>query len=267
MRDYMDAIRAAGAKALRQSSPAAMAAAEQALDAALLAGSSLGASVSASASATAASNRPLHTPPDPHRTVAMEEAMGDIRDEFAALDATAEAAQKRSPSATAGSAVVEGDYRARLARKKLHVAYANFGQAFRRMMREPKSKRRYVPELNNLLIQSHVLTSQLTAAAPLIASIGSPEPQAIRQALDAIRQHLSDAGPADSAAQPVPTFQALAQALDEMAVTAEKADGTSSEEIHDVKLLAYQCKQMLRSSSLIRQDANAIHLPTVASST
>jgi len=202
---------------------------------------------------------------DPQRTMAADES-DDIRDEFAALDATAEAAQKRSTSASAGSAVVEGDYRARLARKKVHVTYANLGQAFRRMMREPKSKRRYVGELNDLLIQSHVLTSQLTAAAPLIASVGSPEPVAIRQALDAIRQHLSDAEAASASVTTpaMPSLQSLAQALDDMAVSAEKADETSSEEIHDVKLLAYQCKQMLRSSSLIRQDANAIHLPASA---
>ena len=39
------------------------------------------------------------------------------------------------------------------------------------MMLEPKAHQKFVAELNDLLIQSHVLASQITAAAPLLQSL------------------------------------------------------------------------------------------------
>ncbi|MCY0387828.1 FUSC family protein [Robbsia sp. Bb-Pol-6] len=174
-----------------------------------------------------------------------------------------------SPGVAAG---LDADYRYRLARKTVHVSYANLGQAFRRMMREPKSKQYYVAELNDLLVQSHALASQITAAAPMIAAVGSPEPPALRIALDAVRRNLAEAEAAASrAAAPtlpgVPAvgdtpdaLRAMGKALDDMAVAVEKTQGVPADATHEIKLLVYQCKQMLRSSQLIRKDASAIHL-------
>jgi uncharacterized membrane protein YccC len=79
--------------------------------------------------------------------------------------------------AGAGAAALESagtddrDFRYRLARKNVHIAFANLAQAFRRMMLEPKAQQRFVAELNDLLVQSHVLAAHITAAAPLMRGI------------------------------------------------------------------------------------------------
>jgi uncharacterized membrane protein YccC len=171
---------------------------------------------------------------------------------------------------------MDTDYRYRLARKTVHVAYANLGQAFRRMLREPKSKQLYVAELNDLLVQSHALASQITAAAPLIATVGTPEPPALQRALNAVRHHLSEAEKATSevSVHPIPGLsdaadarcarddpRSITHALDELAVSIEQSTERSADEAQEMKLLVYQCKQMLRSSLLIRKNATAIHLP------
>src|SRR6202012_6218647 len=71
-------------------------------------------------------------------------------------------------AASAAAVALERAYRYRLARKNVHVAFANLGQAFQRMMLEPKAAQKFVPELNGLLVRSHVLASQIPAAAPLL---------------------------------------------------------------------------------------------------
>lgn len=49
----------------------------------------------------------------------------------------------------------------RLARKNVYVALGNFADAFYRMMLEPRSRQWHVVELNNLMIQTHMLASQI----------------------------------------------------------------------------------------------------------
>jgi hypothetical protein len=53
----------------------------------------------------------------------------------------------------------------------------------------------------------------------------------------------------------------LRRDLDKMVVDAERAQSLSADALHDLKLLAHQCKQMLTASSLIGKDAAQIRLP------
>ncbi|WP_179404787.1 FUSC family protein [Burkholderia guangdongensis] len=167
-------------------------------------------------------------------------------------------------SANAGP--LDNDYPYRLARKNVHIAFANLGQAFQRMMIEPKAHQHFVPELNDLLVQTHALGAQITAAAPLIGGACGTEPQsqhddALRRALAAVLEHLEKA----EAGEPPPADQLdrtkqITRELDEMVVAAERP-GSGAERAHDLKALAHQCKQMLASSLLIRKDASVIRLP------
>jgi uncharacterized membrane protein YccC len=179
--------------------------------------------------------------------------------------ATAAAATAASPGAVSAD---DRDFRYRLARKNVHIAFANLAQAFRRMMLEPKAQQRYVPELNDLLVQSHVLAAHITAAAPLLRSMAEHESdgsQALQRALSAVRDHLARA----QAGEPPPADQAeatkqLKHELDTMVVEIERAGTQPAEFIGEIKLLALQCKQMLAASLLIRKDAGAIRLPEQA---
>ncbi len=179
--------------------------------------------------------------------------------------------QSSAQTTTAGSAVptLARDFRYRLARKNVHVAFANLGQAFQRMMLEPKSAQKFVPELNDLLVRSHVLASQITAVAPLLRSAANADQltpavklDALEQALNCVRENLVAA----EAGTPVPEDQVeitrrMTRELDTLVVETERALGTTSELAQDLKMLAHQCKQMLAASWLIRKDASLIRLP------
>jgi uncharacterized membrane protein YccC len=175
----------------------------------------------------------------------------------------------RSQSVAAASApasAVESDYRYRLARKNVHVAFANLGQAFQRMMLEPKSAQKFVAELNDLLIRSHVLASQITAAAPLLRSTAKPGEtvplDALERALSRVRENLDAAVAGTPApANQIDTTKQLTRELDAMVVGAERALGPSAELTQELKLLAHQCKQMVAASWIIRKDASVIRLP------
>ena len=99
-------------------------------------------------------------------------------------------------------AIADADLAWRLARKNVHIAFSNFAEAFYRMMSEPKSHQVNVPELNNLLIQNHVLASQITATIPILAALPQT-PAPVREALDGMARLLDEsrmqgpAGPAD----------------------------------------------------------------------
>ncbi|WP_341315789.1 FUSC family membrane protein [Paraburkholderia sp. IMGN_8] len=181
-------------------------------------------------------------------------------------NATAKPATATSAAAAAAATALDRDYRYRLARKNVHVAFANLGQAFQRMMLEPKSAQKFVPELNGLLVRSHVLASQITVAAPLLrTSAQQPEGvslQSLQRALSIVRDNLTEAEagnapPADQGEQ----IKQLTRELDAMVVEAEKSPDYSADAVHDIKLLAHQCKQMLAASALIRKDASVIRLP------
>ncbi|MCC8391128.1 FUSC family protein [Paraburkholderia sp. MMS20-SJTR3] len=174
-----------------------------------------------------------------------------------------------SAAASAAATALDRDYRYRLARKNVHVAFANLGQAFQRMMLEPKSAQKFVPELNGLLVRSHVLASQIAAASPLLRTSAQQQQQVedislqpLQRALSLVRENLSaaEAGtalPADQGEQ----IKLMTRELDAMVVETEKSPEYTADAVHDMKLLAHQCKQMLAASAQIRKDASMIRLP------
>ncbi|HEX7937257.1 MAG TPA: FUSC family membrane protein [Paraburkholderia sp.] len=181
-------------------------------------------------------------------------------------NATAKPVASASPAAAAAATALDRDYRYRLARKNVHVAFANLGQAFQRMMLEPKSAQKFVPELNGLLVRSHVLASQITAAAPLLRTSAQQTHsvllQPLQRALNVVRDNLTEAEagnalPAEQSEQ----IKQISRDLDKMVVEAEKSPDYSADAVHDTKLLAHQCKQMLAAAALIRKDASVIRLP------
>ena len=180
--------------------------------------------------------------------------------------AAATAISGASAAAAIAAEALDSDFRYRLARKNVHIAFANLGQAFQRMMLEPKAQQKFVPELNDLLIRSHVLASQITAAGPLLQSVGKSAAghaaQPVQRALTVIRDNLTQAqdgvpAPEDQAEQ----SKLLTRELDSMVVAAERAEDIPVDAVQDLKLLAHQCKQMLTASLLIRKDASLINLP------
>jgi uncharacterized membrane protein YccC len=184
-----------------------------------------------------------------------------------APDAGATAAGPTSASTVGqeASAAFDGDLRYRLARKDVHVAFANLAGAFRRMMIEPKAHQKFVAELNDLIVQSHALAAQITAAAPVLRNVAQQDgdgTQALQRALSAVREHLvrAQAGEAPPSDQAEATKQ-LMRELDAMVVEIERSGRHTAEFVQDLKVLAHQCKQMLAASVLIRKDAGVIRLP------
>ncbi|HTJ92174.1 MAG TPA: FUSC family membrane protein, partial [Pararobbsia sp.] len=170
-------------------------------------------------------------------------------------------AGSRSPT-RAADAVIDSDFTRRLARKNMHVAFANLGNAFQRMMLEPRSQQRFVAELNDLLIQSHALGSQMAAATPMLIAPPAPSSEIgkLDQALGDVRANLVGAEQAD-ASSPATDPREHTRVLDSMIVALEKDGAVSAESIQDLKLLVHQTKQMLAVSQRIRKDTAAIHLP------
>ncbi|MDS1140832.1 FUSC family membrane protein [Pusillimonas sp. SM2304] len=124
----------------------------------------------------------------------------------------------------------EAEVHWRVARKNMHIAFSNFASAFYRMMDEPIRRQANVPELNNLLIQNHVLASQITSAIPVLAGLVSV-PEGIRKSLDAVSLSLSD----------------------------QEADPPASIETEgELATLAYPLRQMVKASQLIRQEMRGL---------
>jgi uncharacterized membrane protein YccC len=161
-------------------------------------------------------------------------------------------------------APADRDFRYRLARKNAHIAFANLAQALRRMLIEPEAHRKFVPELNDLLVQSHTLAAQITAAAPLIRSVADKEaerPLALQRTLSVVRENLANAHAGDApSADPAETTRQLTRELDAMVIDAERSGRHSNEFVQELKILALQSKQMLAASFLIRKDARTIAL-------
>ena len=130
--------------------------------------------------------------------------------------------------------VKRADFNLRLARKNVHVGLANFAEAFYRMMLEPKSRQWHVIELNNILIQNHMLSSQISAVATVLMS--SPNiPEASTEFLNALLAHLLPAP--DHPTPPVPK---------------SLLDGTFPE-------LTYPLKQLQRSIALMNEEITVIY--------
>ena len=80
--------------------------------------------------------------------------------------------------------------------------------------------------------------------------------------MSVVRDNLTEAEtgtppPADQGEQ----IKQLGRELDAMVVETEKSPDYSADAVHDMKLLAHQCKQMLSAAALIRKDASVIRLP------
>ncbi|UUM22043.1 FUSC family membrane protein [Mycoavidus sp. SF9855] len=172
------------------------------------------------------------------------------------------ASKTAATNALPASPAISNDFRCRLARKNTQIAFANLGNAFARMMLEPKAQQKFVAEINDLLIQSHTLASQMAAAAPLLAADGTADNPALAHALSAIRENLMQA---EAGAQVESDFaqikKELTHRLDAMVIEAEQANTEPNEIVQELKLLALQCKQMVTVSQLICKDAGAIQLP------
>ncbi len=127
----------------------------------------------------------------------------------------------------------EADVRWRLARKNVHIAFSNFASAFYRMMDEPVSRQRHVPELNRLLIQNHTLASQIAAVIPHLALIDG-EPEGIRQALAATQDALAGR---------------------------EAAPPNVIETEGDYATIAYPLRQMIKAARRIDEEMRALDAP------
>lgn len=161
------------------------------------------------------------------------------------------------------------DLDVRLARKNTHIAFANLGNAFKRMMLEPKAQQKYVAELNDLLIQSHTLAAHIASVASILTSATSEVAMQrlshanLARALEAVHENLTQAEAGASAPGDwLQTYKMLARELDGMVIEVEKTGAAMAEVAAELKWLAYQCKQMLNVSYLICKDAGAIQLST-----
>jgi uncharacterized membrane protein YccC len=114
----------------------------------------------------------------------------------------------------------------RLARKQVHIAFANFVSAFYRMANEPARQHGNVPAYNNLLIQNHVLASQISASIPILATLPNV-PANIQASLDAIVE--------------------LLNGRDASAPASIETDG-------DLAALAYPLKQMVKAAQQIQRE-------------
>ena len=133
---------------------------------------------------------------------------------------------------------LEADMAWRLARKNVYIAFSNYAAAFYRMAAEPARRQKNVPELNNLLIQNHVLTSQIGAAVPQLATLAQV-PGGIRQALE--------------------TVDALLQDHDAEPPASLETEG-------ELATLAYPLRQMMAAAQLIRQEMRALESPSAGDS-
>ena len=134
----------------------------------------------------------------------------------------------------------EADVTWRLARRNVHIAFSNLAEAFYLMMIEPKSHQINVPEINNLIIQNHVLASQITAAVPLLAALPSTPPN-VRLTLDSVNAML-DLDRAQWPAAP--------------AASAIENEG-------DLATLAYPVKQLARAAHMVRTEMTGLAEATV----
>jgi uncharacterized membrane protein YccC len=158
----------------------------------------------------------------------------EVMREKLARRASPDEAQGPVPEPPATQPEIDADLNWRLARKNVHIAFSNFAEAFYRMMSEPQSRQQFVPELNNLLIQNHILASQTTAAVPTLATLGDAPPPSITRALEATVAMLDPAAP---------TVPQLPEQIDTQGELAS---------------LAYPLKLMTKAAQMIRQESGAL---------
>lgn len=164
---------------------------------------------------------------------ALEGSQTDANGDPALAASQADDEARRDAVRQLGKQVQEADVRWRVARQQAYTAFSNFASAFYRMMDEPVRQQFNVPELNHLLIQNHVLASQIAAATPVLASLDHV-PAGIQGSLEAIRHYLDD-GDADAPA--------------------------SIETEGELATLAYPIRQMVKAAQLIRQEMRGLSQP------
>ncbi len=144
-------------------------------------------------------------------------------------------ALRAAPGASAHDTHLEqADLAWRLARKNVQVAFSNFAEAFYRMMLEPRSRQMHVAKYNDLMIQCHMLASQISA----IISLGmgtTPLPAPVADYLGAV----------------VPSLTGLADAPPAPSLTPAILDNLPGE-------LAYPLRQMQKSLQLVQTDLGVV---------
>ncbi|GAA5234616.1 FUSC family protein [Verticiella sediminum] len=164
----------------------------------------------------------------------------------------------------------------RLARRNAHTAFANFADAFYRMMAEPKSKRIATGYLNDLLVQNHMLAAQISSTMPLFRVVGpeDEQPAELRRLLDAMDESLRQAetllvgtsagpAPADAAPAPAPEFgpellPPVAKALEPLAALSPPNPDDPAVPAFETAHLTHQLRQMMRTVQRVREDAYAV---------
>ena len=151
------------------------------------------------------------------------------------------------------------DVEYRLARKNVHIAFGNFANTFYRMMLEPKSKQRSVVPLNDLVLQTHDLAAQISATAPLLASLPSLPP-ALSKVFEAVVQTLA------AAEAGVPDTRDDLEYLRELGKELDSALNANAEALDPdvqqvLRQLVYQLKQIAKTSQSIRKNAALAQLP------
>jgi len=142
--------------------------------------------------------------------------------------------QPAEPQGERDAEQIEADMAWRLARNNVYIAFGNYAAAFYRMAAEPARRQKNVPELNNLLVQNLVLTSQISAAVPLLASLPAI-PAGISEALEAVDRLMQD----EDAVLP-----------------------TTLETEGELATLAYPLRQMMSAAQLIRHEMRGLVSPS-----
>ena len=99
----------------------------------------------------------------------------------------------------------QADLEWRLARKNVHIAFGNFASGFYRMMLEPVKRQQHVAEFNDLLIQSHMLASQIATVMHTLFTMQQP-PQSV---IDYLSGLLSTLGSLKANEKPEPLPQEI----------------------------------------------------------
>lgn len=165
--------------------------------------------------------------------------VGQMQARHARQDASVTAAPAESGSSEVApnpAELQEANLSWQLSRKNVHVAFANMAEAFYRMMNEPRSRQQNVPEVNNLMIQNHILASQIAAAMPMLADLPATPP-GMAQMLAQIQAVLDGEQPADSLAN----------------ITIE-TDG-------DLAALAYPLRQMQKAAQMLVKELGGLADP------
>lgn len=167
----------------------------------------------------------------------------------------------------------------RLARRNANAAFANFADAYYRMMAEPKSKRIAAAYLNDLLVQNHMLAAQIAAASPLFHVVGPPAQQpaelvAVLDALDAALQQSENAlanrtaGPERPDGLPQTpeglrpdVLPGVGRALEPLAAQSQAANDDPGAPAFEPAHLTHQLRQMMRTVQRIYEDAYAVQAP------